>query len=784
MLNPGTILDERYEIIDIVGTGGMSTVYRAKDHRLKRFVAVKVLKREYSNDMNFVTKFRAEAQSTAGLTHPNIVSVYDVCEDAGRYFIVMELVEGITLKEYINLNGRLSMDQAIDFSLQIASGLEAAHEHHVIHRDIKPQNIIVSKNGNLKVTDFGIAKAATSNTMSTAGMGSVHYISPEQARGGYSDERSDIYSLGITMYEMVTGRVPFEGESNVAIALMHIQNEITPPRELYPDIYSSLEKVILKATQKKPERRYLTAAALIADINRVKANPNIDIVVAPAGTPSGPTQRFTDQDLQKIKNGSSVKSAETGSEAKTGKSSEVTPDRTKIDEMLREAEKDDFEEEEVIEEPVKKPAAKKPPKKVDYDDYDEEDDEDDDDDDEEEVVYVPRRKKVREIADDYEDDEDGVDPKLEKAVIFGGIAAAVILAIVILAVIGNIMGWFRFGSNSENKTTTEVAVSTQGDSSKTDIAEATSTEAVKKISMIDVVGLSKNAAETQLKRSGFTNYIFEEENDSTVKKGYVIGQSVDKNEKIAADTPITIIISLGAEDVEVPDVLKYTDEQAQTILEEAGFKVSHAFEYSETVEKDGIVRTEPAAGVKAPAGSKVILVVSNGSEVVMVPVPKITGISESAARSSLEALGLNVGDVSYEYSSDVEEGLVMNQSIARDTEVEKGSTVNFTVSKGEEKNSYLCKVSGSVSYSGDAEYLAAGHSVSITVSLSDEAGETTTITTASGSISADASSVDVSGAVGGLKYSSGTVFCTIVDETGADVTGQFTSNLQSSFVIE
>ena len=211
MLEVGFLLEDRYEILEVVGTGGMSTVYKARDKSLKRFVAVKVLKSEYNSDMNFVAKFRAEAQSSAGLTHPNIVSVYDVGEDSGRYFIVMELVEGITLKEYIRLNGRLSMDQTIDFSIQIASGLEMAHENHIIHRDIKPQNIIVAKNGNLKVTDFGIAKAATSNTMSTLGMGSVHYISPEQARGGYSDERSDIYSLGITMYEMVTGRVPYEG---------------------------------------------------------------------------------------------------------------------------------------------------------------------------------------------------------------------------------------------------------------------------------------------------------------------------------------------------------------------------------------------------------------------------------------------------------------------------------------------------------------------------------------------------------------------------------------------
>ncbi|MBO6113968.1 MAG: serine/threonine protein kinase, partial [Lachnospiraceae bacterium] len=238
MLKPGMILCDRYEILEVVGAGGMSIVYKAKDHRLNRNVAIKMLKPEFVNDKTFVTKFRIEAQASAGLAHPNIVNVYDVTEDDGIYFIVMELVEGITLKEYIHENGRLNMDKAIDFSIQIASALETAHENHIIHRDIKPQNILVNKNGNLKVTDFGIAKAASSNTLTSGAMGSVHYISPEQARGGFSDERSDIYSLGITMYEMVTGRVPFEGDNNVSVALMHIQNEMVSPREYYPDIYA------------------------------------------------------------------------------------------------------------------------------------------------------------------------------------------------------------------------------------------------------------------------------------------------------------------------------------------------------------------------------------------------------------------------------------------------------------------------------------------------------------------------------------------------------------------
>ncbi len=225
MVKIGMLICDRYEIIEKVGTGGMADVYKAKDHRLNRYVAVKVLKQEFSTDTKFVTKFRAEAQSVAGLSHSNIVGVYDVGEEDGLYYIVMELVEGITLKKYIERKGRLDIREAIGISIQIAQGLEVAHDHHIIHRDIKPQNIIISKDGNVKVTDFGIAKAASSNTITSNAMGSVHYISPEQARGGFSDEKSDIYSLGITMYEMLSGKVPFTGESTVAVALAHIQED-------------------------------------------------------------------------------------------------------------------------------------------------------------------------------------------------------------------------------------------------------------------------------------------------------------------------------------------------------------------------------------------------------------------------------------------------------------------------------------------------------------------------------------------------------------------------------
>ena len=221
MINPEMMISDRYEIIDRVGSGGMADVYKAKCHRLNRYVAIKVLKQEYSSDAKFVAKFRGEAQSVAGLSHPNIVNVYDVREDNGLYYIVMELVEGITLKKFIETKGKLDVKEAVGIGIQIAQGMEAAHNNHIIHRDIKPQNIIISKEGKVKVTDFGIAKAATSNTITSNAMGSVHYISPEQARGGYSDEKSDIYSLGVTLYEMLSGKVPFEGESTV-LSLIHI----------------------------------------------------------------------------------------------------------------------------------------------------------------------------------------------------------------------------------------------------------------------------------------------------------------------------------------------------------------------------------------------------------------------------------------------------------------------------------------------------------------------------------------------------------------------------------
>ena len=301
MVKIGMMIGDRYEILEKIGTGGMSDVYKAKCHKLNRFVAVKVLKQEFSENENFVSKFQIEAQAAAGLMHSNIVNVYDVGEENGIYYIVMELVEGITLKKYIEKKQNLSYKEAVSIAIQISMGIEAAHNNHIIHRDIKPQNIIISKDGKVKVTDFGIAKAATSNTITSNVMGSVHYTSPEQARGGYSDAKSDIYSLGITLFEMLTGRVPFNGETTVAIAIKHIQEEMIPVRELVESVPVSVESIVMKCCQKSPDRRYQNMGELIADLKKSLINPDADFVVSTDPDMEASTRQISTQELGQIK---------------------------------------------------------------------------------------------------------------------------------------------------------------------------------------------------------------------------------------------------------------------------------------------------------------------------------------------------------------------------------------------------------------------------------------------------------------------------------------------------
>ncbi len=276
MIQVGTILSDRYEVEEKIGSGGMSIVYKAKDIKLGRYVAVKVLRDEYCYDDEFVMKFKVEAQAAASLSHSNIVNIYDVGSDNKNYYIVMEFLDGMTLKEHVKVNGLLSNEETMRIGACVASALECAHNNHIIHRDIKPQNIMITKDGRVKVADFGIARVATGATIPATDMasGSVHYIPPEQAKSGYSNEQSDLYSLGITMYEMITGHVPFEADSAVSVALKQIHDDLPNMKELNPGIDQNLEQIIIKATMKKVEARYQTSEDLLTDLKRANNFPN------------------------------------------------------------------------------------------------------------------------------------------------------------------------------------------------------------------------------------------------------------------------------------------------------------------------------------------------------------------------------------------------------------------------------------------------------------------------------------------------------------------------------
>ena len=290
ILKAGTMLQDRYEILEKIGSGGMSDVYKAKCHKLNRLVAIKVLKAEFTDDANFVSKFKMEAQAAAGLSHPNIVSIYDVVDEGDIHFIVMELVEGITLKSYITKKGRLDVKEAIGIAIQVAQGIEAAHEQHIIHRDIKPQNMLISMDGKVKVADFGIARAVSSQTMNSTVVGSVHYISPEQAKGSKIDYRTDLYSLGVMMYEMLTGKLPFEGETALQIVMQHINEVPIIPSAFVPGIPKGMDDIVMHAMSAHISRRYESAEKMYEDMEVLRSDPNARFHYVASEDNSGETQ--------------------------------------------------------------------------------------------------------------------------------------------------------------------------------------------------------------------------------------------------------------------------------------------------------------------------------------------------------------------------------------------------------------------------------------------------------------------------------------------------------------
>lgn len=653
MLEIGSFLSDRYEILSKVGAGGMSDVYKAKDHILSRFVAIKVLKQEFSEDSSFVTKFRAEAQSAAGLEHPNIVNIYDVGSENGLYYIVMEYVEGITLKTYIEKKGQLSFKESASIAIQVARGIEAAHNKNIIHRDIKPQNIIISTDGKVKVTDFGIAKATSSNTISSDVMGSVHYASPEQARNGFVDGRSDIYSLGIVMFEMVTGRVPFDGDTTVAVALQHLQEEIARPSIYAPDLPISFEKIILKCTQKTPDRRYQTIEELLTDIRRSLAHPDEDFVTIAPLVDGGKTKVISPDELDKIKEGRGV-------------AEDLNDDDTDADNDDEYADGED-----------------------DDDEYDESLLDDDDDD------------------EDEDDDDDGklLNPKMDKAITIMGIVTAVIIVIVIIYLALSVAGVFKFGGkkNSESQTQTE---------SESESETQTETEG----QMIDIRGMSVDDAQKAVDRLKLDLTVFAfETKQSDEKDGTILEQDVKGGDTVKRGSQINVVIAgkgdSTSEMVKIPSVIGKTKSSAKSTLESAGFSVTFEYgDYNNSVAADVVTAQSPSAKKQAAKGSTVTVTLSPGQK--PITVPNVVGASQSQAESALAGAGLKYTYADSQYSDTVPAGSVINQTKSGET-VAAGTTITLTLSKGKQEIS--TNVSKGVSYSGEgtvvkAEYKLVGKS--------------------------------------------------------------------------
>lgn len=630
MLEIGSFLSDRYEILSKVGAGGMSDVYKAKDHILSRFVAIKVLKQEFSEDSSFVTKFRAEAQSAAGLEHPNIVNIYDVGSENGLYYIVMEYVEGITLKTYIEKKGQLSFKESASISIQVARGIEAAHNKNIIHRDIKPQNIIISTDGKVKVTDFGIAKATSSNTISSDVMGSVHYASPEQARNGFVDGRSDIYSLGIVMFEMVTGRVPFDGDTTVAVALQHLQEEIARPSIYAPDLPISFEKIILKCTQKTPDRRYQTIEELLTDIRRSLAHPDEDFVTIAPLIDGGKTKVISPEELDKIKEGRGV-------------AEDLNDDDTDADNGDEYADDED-----------------------DDDEYDESllDDDDDDEDD--------------------DDDDDGklLNPKMDKAITIMGIVTAVIIVIVIIYLALSVAGVFKFGGkkNSESQQT-ESQTQTESESES---ETQTETEG----QMIDIRGMSVESAQKAVDRLKLDLTVFAfETKQSDQKDGTILEQDVKAGDTVKRGSQINVVIAgkgdSTSEMVKIPSVIGKTKSSAKSTLESAGFSVTFEYgDYNDSVAADVVTAQSPSAKKQAAKGSTVTVTLSPGQK--PITVPNVVGASQSHAESALAGAGLKYTYADSQYSDTVPAGSVISQTKSGET-VAAGTTITLTLSKGKQQ---------------------------------------------------------------------------------------------------
>lgn len=560
------LLAGRYELIEKIGEGGMAVVYKGKDRLLNRYVAIKILRPEFTKDEQFIESFKRESQASARLSHANIVGVYDVGKEGNIHFIVMELIDGKVLSEVIKEKGRIEYKEAISIIRQVASALSLAHKNQIIHRDIKPHNILITSTGVAKLADFGIAKAVSAATIVGGNnkiMGSVHYFSPEQARGAYVDERSDIYSLGIVLYEMLTGKVPFDGDNPVSIALMHINDPMPSLTKEVPGIPPQLEKIVNKATEKYQSNRYKTVDEMIKDLDDIEF-------------------------ITKV----------------MGKDAFVV-DSPDTDEVARYKKEQSSEKEYVTDvKPVKKERRKTDPK--------------------------PSNEKN----------------KMTMFIIIG----AVIVAIAGLIGLGSMLGWF--GGSDE-------------------------------ITVPRFLGKTLEQAQAEAEKLGLVIQEGDLVYSPDQEEGLITSQNPVEGAKVTEGKVITVNISKGKKDGVVPRIEGMDYEEAKAYLESFGFKMGPGVTVQSHLPKGVIVSQSIPYGTSAKSGTEINVEISDGKGKEMVKVPNLIGRTPDEANSLLAGAGLSTnGNVVYEEVDGMAQNLVFWQSVAADTEVEKGSTVDYKVSKG------------------------------------------------------------------------------------------------------
>ncbi len=611
----GRLLDNRYEILEVIGVGGMAVVYKARCHRLNRLVAIKILKNDYSQDEEFRRRFHAESQAVAMLSHSNIVSVYDVSTSDDADYIVMELIDGITLKQYMEKKGVLNWKETLHFAIQISKALEHAHSRGIIHRDIKPHNVMVLKNGSVKVTDFGIARVMSkSNTLTKEALGSVHYISPEQAKGGRVDNRSDIYSLGVVMYEMMTGRPPYDGESPVAVAIQHINGKASMPSTLNPNMPGGLEQIIMKAMEQDPAKRYTTATEMLYDMDEFRKDPTI--LFDYNNTSTGM------DDATLLQRPEQPKERETA----------VPPARTTAEKTVRKAAAGKA----ASAAPARRPANT--------------------------AAQRARRHQREEIVED----DDNRSMVATIAIVLCALVAVAAIAIFIYVLLGtdtgpqmvevpNLVGQ-KFESNyvasiveltikEEEKAYSDTyaagQIMEQSPVAGTQVSQGTTVTVTvslgpkpQELLMENLVLLKEDIALKFLKESqGIeeSRITVQYEASESVESGYVIRTTPGKGESLSSGQKITLVVSSGKQIKmnKMPKVIGNNVDTAQTILNKNGFNNILIEEIDSTQPKGTVVGASETEGVEIPLSTYIVLQISKGDDVVVIPPAAPTEPDES-----------------------------------------------------------------------------------------------------------------------------------------------------------